>query len=165
MNATAHETYLNTQVMTATPQKLQLMMIDGAIRFAKQGLALWQKDDLENATESLIRCRRIVTEILGGVKQDGSELPQQISAIYTFVFRLLTEAQIEQNQEKINDVVKILEVEQDTWRQVCEKIALSENDSSGTSPSASSLTAANLDAPARRFNIADADRWLFSHGG
>ena len=29
--------YLKTQVMTATPEMLQLMLWDGAIRFAEQG--------------------------------------------------------------------------------------------------------------------------------
>lgn len=139
MDATARETYLNTQVMTATPQKLQLMLIDGAIRFANQTITLWQDGDIENATESLNRCRRIVTEILGGVKQDGSRLPKQINAIYMFIFRQLTEAQLEQNQDKVKDVVKVLEIEQDTWRKVCEKIASSD---AGTSSDTSTGTPA-----------------------
>ncbi len=126
MDATARETYLNTQVMTATPQKLQLMLIDGAIRFANQAITLWQDGDGNNATESLTRCRRIVTEILGGVKQDGSQLPKQINSIYMFIFRQLTEAQLEQNQDKVQDVIKVLEIEQETWRKVCQLIASSD---------------------------------------
>ena len=38
MQQPAHESYLEAQVMTATPQKLRLMLIEGAIRFARQTL-------------------------------------------------------------------------------------------------------------------------------
>ena len=30
-------TYLRTQVLTASPEKLRLMLLDGAIRFTRQG--------------------------------------------------------------------------------------------------------------------------------
>jgi len=47
MDASAHESYLVTEVMTATPQKLQLMLIDAAIRSAEKARRLWheQEDD------------------------------------------------------------------------------------------------------------------------
>ena len=45
MDSQARENYLQTQVLTATAQKLQLMLIEGAMRFANQGdslLAEWR---------------------------------------------------------------------------------------------------------------------------
>ena len=36
MNQQAAQNYLRTKVLTATPEQLQLMLFDGAIRFAEQ---------------------------------------------------------------------------------------------------------------------------------
>ena len=39
MNPNAAQNYLRMRVMTATPEQLQMMLYDGAIRFAEQGRA------------------------------------------------------------------------------------------------------------------------------
>ncbi|MDB5290844.1 MAG: Flagellar protein FliS, partial [Phycisphaerales bacterium] len=36
MNPQAAQNYLRTRVLTATPEQLQMMLYDGAIRFAEQ---------------------------------------------------------------------------------------------------------------------------------
>ena len=55
MDSNARDTYLETQVKTATPQKLQLMLVEGAIRFAHQAIHHWEQQDEPAACESLIR--------------------------------------------------------------------------------------------------------------
>jgi flagellar protein FliS len=118
----AREHYLTTQVMTAPPQKLQLMLIEGAIRFGRQTAELWRENRAEEALESLIRCRRIVTEIIGSVKPDAGELARNVRSIYAYLFRLLTEAHWERNEKKLDEAIRILSIERDTWGQVCEKL-------------------------------------------
>jgi flagellar protein FliS len=125
MDASAREQYLTTQVMTAAPQKLQLMLIDGAIRFGQRTVELWRENHAEEALDSLTRCRRIVTEIIGSVKPDAGELARNVRSIYAYLFRLLTEAHWEHSEKKLNDALGILSIERDTWRQVCEKLGTS----------------------------------------
>src|SRR5262245_58972153 len=119
MDAIAREQYLTTEVLTAPPQKLQLLLIEGAIRFSQQTRDFWREKRDEDACESLIRCRRIVTEILGSVKPDAGELCRNVRAIYAYLFRLLTEANQEKNDQKLADALAILEIERDTWRAMC----------------------------------------------
>ncbi len=57
MQTHARDAYLQTEVMTATPQKLQLMLIDAAIRFSRQALVHWQNDQHEEAGEAIIRAQ------------------------------------------------------------------------------------------------------------
>ncbi|MBN2025066.1 MAG: flagellar export chaperone FliS [Pirellulales bacterium] len=124
--------YLETEIMTAPPQKLQLMMIEAAIRFCRRAADQWdaQKDD--EACESLIRAQKIVTELVGGLNRDKSpELSTKITSVYLFVFRNLMEANVERSRPKLDGALRVLEEERTTWRQVCEKVgasASSEND-------------------------------------
>ena len=70
MNHQAREAYIEDQILTATPQKLRLMLIEGAIRFAKRTLLHWENRDNEQALESIIRCRNIVSELLSSIRVD-----------------------------------------------------------------------------------------------
>ena len=118
----SREAYLETQISTATPQKLRLMLIDGGIRFARLGQIAWQEDRGDEAFEHVSRCRAIVSELLAGVRIDQSELTRQVAAIYSFLFRLLTEAQAERDPNRLEQVIHVLEEERLTWAAVCEQM-------------------------------------------
>jgi len=122
MDAKARESYLATQVTTATPQKLRLMLVEGAIRFGVRAQSLWNDQQEAEAMEALIRCRQIVAELMAAVKDDGSPLGIKIMALYTFLFRTLTESQLNQDAAKLAEVLNVLQVERETWSQVCEKL-------------------------------------------
>ncbi len=127
MPASARDTYLKTEVLTATPQKLQLMLIDGALRFIELARRHWKNDKDEEACEALIRAQRIVTELLSGLNKDvDADLAAKVASIYLYIFRTLLAAHNERDEEKLDDVVRILNIERETWRQVCEELG-SEN--------------------------------------
>ena len=114
--------YLEAQIMTATPQKLRLLLIEGAIRYAHQTLEYWELGQQERAIESLNHCRAILLELLSGVRIEHSELTQKVAAVYLFLLQCLTEAQIKRDQQRVRETINVLEVERETWRLVCEKM-------------------------------------------
>ncbi len=115
--------YIETEVMTASPQKLQLMMIEAALRYAKRAKLHWEADEEEEACEVLIRAQRVMGELMGGLNREASpQLVGKIASIYVFVFRNLMEAALQRDVEKIDGAIKVLEAEQETWRQVCQKL-------------------------------------------
>jgi flagellar protein FliS len=61
-------------VLTAPPQKLQLMLIEGAIRFGLQARSLWNEDRGAEACEALVRSQEIVVELMNVARQSGHEL-------------------------------------------------------------------------------------------
>ena len=123
MNQSVRENYLMTDVMTATPQKLQLMLIDAAIRAGEQTRQFWQDERLDDACESLIKCQRLVTELLCGLNPEvNRELVRKAAGVYLFVFRRLSEAQMSRSDELLSEALSVLEVERETWRQVCDKL-------------------------------------------
>ena len=55
--------YLRTKVLTATPEQLQLMLYDGAIRFAEQARLALQKKDFEGSYNGISRAQKIIAEL------------------------------------------------------------------------------------------------------
>lgn len=121
MSTTTREVYLVNEVMTATPQKLQLMLLDAALRHAHAAGEHRQAGRLEEAGESIIRCQEIVSEILSALQpKRDQELCRRVAAIYLFVFRRLVAAHLKQDDEPLREAISLLETERETWRQVCE---------------------------------------------
>lgn len=119
----AHGTdYLTAQVLTATPHKLHLMLIDGAIRFAQQAKQAWNDVATRHAREeALTRCIRITGEMLASMR--GSRLPAggQFIEVYAWLFRTMTEAKLLGDERKLDDALELLTIERETWRLVCER--------------------------------------------
>ena len=114
---------LATEVLTAAPQKLQLMLIEGAIRFGQQARALWREGRNEEAGEAIIRCQQIVAQLLAGLKrEDQPELSRRIAAVYVFVHNSLVAAHLNRDEQKLDDALSVLAEEQATWRAVCQKL-------------------------------------------
>ena len=123
MAGAAGSNYLETEVMTATPQKLQLMLISAAIRNAQQARELWAVDRDEEAAEALVRCQQIVSEMISGLSPDhDQELVKKVAGLYMFVFRALVSAHLKRDETQLTEAIGVLEIQQDTWRQVCDQL-------------------------------------------
>jgi flagellar protein FliS len=116
----ARAAYLETQVLTAAPQKLRLMLIDGCLRFARQAHEAHAAGDGEQFSSSLDRARDVVTELISGIRPDGGPLAEAARALYAFIFRSLAEAQLFKDPQRIDDALRVLEEERQTWLAVCE---------------------------------------------
>jgi len=115
--------YLATEVLTATPQKLQLMLIEAALRLAGQARQYWAEQKREAGSRALIRSQSILAELLGGVDSRSSdESVRRVSGVYLFIYRSLIAANLESSEARLNDALRILQIERDTWRLVCERL-------------------------------------------
>ncbi|HUE74697.1 MAG TPA: flagellar export chaperone FliS [Pirellulaceae bacterium] len=117
------DAYLQTQVLTASPQRLRLMLIERALREIELTERHWDEHQPEQALESLIRCRDIISELIAGIRQGESPLAQKVLGLYLFLFQALTEAQLSRDPSKLAIVRRILTSERDTWQQVCQQLA------------------------------------------
>lgn len=114
--------YLSAKILTATPQKLHLMLIEGAIRHALVAKRLWEVQDRRaERDEALARCIDITGELVLGVKDSEEAVAKTLVDLYVFIFRAVSEAKILEEVAKLDDALRILAIERETWRQVCEK--------------------------------------------
>ncbi|MBN2580170.1 MAG: flagellar export chaperone FliS [Pirellulales bacterium] len=138
MNPTATDSYFETQVLTAPPQKLQLMLLDAAIRACRSTREHWRAGENEPGGESLLQAQQIVGQLLAALDfESKTELVKKVAGVYLFVYRSLTEAALQRDEQKIEAAQKILETERETWRQLCEKLGSLSPDQRETIPSSS----------------------------
>lgn len=121
MYQNAHDAYLETQIVTATPQRLRLMLIEGAIRRIDLANLAFGEGRESDGFDALLRTREIITELLAGIRPDGTPLTMHAFDLYGFLFRHISLAIQDGNMEKAREVQGILNEERITWQQICEK--------------------------------------------
>ncbi len=116
--------YVRNAVMQAGPEQLQLMLFDGAIRFALKGREAIENKDYEKSYESLSRAQKILVEMEAGLRREANpELCDQMAALYNFVYRKLVSACVKRETSHIDDALKILRHQRETWGMLLEKVA------------------------------------------
>jgi flagellar secretion chaperone FliS len=123
MNNPFAQNYLRTKVFTATPEQLQLMLYDGAIRFAEQArLALDQKN-FDQSFDLISRTQKIIAEMIASLKPDvAPELCGKLAALYNFVYRKLVEANVGHELRPIDEALSILRYQRETWVMLLEQL-------------------------------------------
>ncbi|MDA7977983.1 MAG: flagellar protein FliS [Pirellulales bacterium] len=123
MSHSSRDDYLKAEVLTASPQKLQLMLIEAAIRNVRQGYQALQDGNADAAKQPLLKAQDIVGQILSGLRSEHApDLAGKVAAIYVFVLRALVEGMIDGVPEKLAGVLRVLEEERTTWAQLCEQL-------------------------------------------
>ena len=116
------KTYIESEVATAAPQKIQLMLVEAAIKNIHRVKRFWETNDLEGAFQSLTRIQDIVTEILSSLDMKNSpEIAQSLAAIYMFIFRKIVAVRGPEDMASLDDALKVLMVERQSWKEICEK--------------------------------------------
>lgn len=116
MNAHVANHYLKTKVFTATPEQLQLMLYDGALRFGEQARAALEKRNFEESYRLISRVQRILTELSGSLKHDvAPELCGKLAALYTYAYRKLVEANVDHEIASLDEALGILRYQRETW--------------------------------------------------
>jgi flagellar protein FliS len=116
MNARAGNQYLQDAVLTATPEQLQLMLYDGAIRFATQARDALQAKDIERTHNLLTKAQRIVVEMQTSLRPEvAPEICSQMAGLYTFVYRRLVDANLQKDLVALDEALQILNHVRQTW--------------------------------------------------
>lgn len=115
--------YLRSQVMSASPSELRLMLLDGAIRFAHMGKQGMADQNFEMTYEGISQCRAIVTELAVGVDRSADpDLCDRVTGIFMFMFQELTEAGLAKDPQRVQRVIELLEFERDTWKMAMDRV-------------------------------------------
>jgi flagellar protein FliS len=145
MPIAARDEYLATEVLTAAPQKLHLMLIEGAIRFAKRAELQRRQQEHEAAFKSIVRAQEVVSQLIAGFASNLDQLfVRQTAAVYSFIYRSLVLANVNRDDAKLTDALRLLEIERETWRQVCEQLGTKRAADATDSPPATEIPATRI---------------------
>ncbi|GJM19200.1 MAG: hypothetical protein DHS20C14_14130 [Phycisphaeraceae bacterium] len=116
--------YLRTRVMTASPEELRLLLLEGALRFANQAKAGLESKDFEAALAGFSQCRDIVLELLTSVRPEHDpQLAERVRSLYTFMYSELVSASFDKDIPKLAKVIELLEYERETWVLLMDQVA------------------------------------------
>lgn len=125
MEPSADRSYLETEVMTATPQKRHLMLIEAAIRLIHRARGHWhaEQDEEEQAGQCLARAQQIITELMSALNHEiDADLTRRVAGLYLFVFRSLVDAHLHRDEGKLDNALGVLKPQQEAWQGVCRKL-------------------------------------------
>jgi flagellar secretion chaperone FliS len=110
--------YQQQSIMTAPPERLVVMLYDGAMRFFFQAAAALREDARTTAFERLDRGEAIVDHLLATLDMSAGEIAERLEGIYVFCKRLLLEARLEGDADKVDLVRGYLGELREAWAQI-----------------------------------------------
>jgi len=115
--------YLKTKVLTASPEQLQLMLYDGAIRFCEQARAAIDKGEIEPSYHLLCKAEKIMLELTNSLRDElAPEACANMRGLYLFCYQRLTEASMTRKAAKVDEALTTLRHLRETWIMVMEKV-------------------------------------------
>ena len=119
----AYQQYKQAQYETASPEKLLLMLYDGAIKFGVQAKDGMNNNDYELANEKIKRVQSIINELMVTLDMDqGGEIADNLYNLYEYMNRRLIQANIRKDPEIVEEVLALLREMKDGWEGAVKKI-------------------------------------------
>ena len=123
MNANVAQNYLRTKVLTATPEQLQLMLYDGALRFSEQARVALQEKRYEDSYKLICKTQKIITELSITLKHEvAPDLCNKLAALYTFVYKKLIDANVSHDIASLDEALNILRYQRETWAMLLDQL-------------------------------------------
>ncbi|MCK9223912.1 MAG: flagellar export chaperone FliS [Candidatus Muirbacterium halophilum] len=116
--------YRETQIKTASPGRLLLMLYDGAVRFINLAIKSLQAEpkDLEIAHNNIIKVQNIITELTITLNMEkGGDIAVNLKEIYSFMRNHLVEGNLKKDANILIEVKGLIEELRDGWREVVKK--------------------------------------------
>ncbi|MEJ2199656.1 MAG: flagellar export chaperone FliS [Desulfuromonadaceae bacterium] len=134
MNAYMNQ-YQQTQVTTASPERILIMLYEGAIRFTGRARLAIEDGDPACKRESISRAVAIVSYLSDTLDHnagwDGSE---ELDGLYAFMIRELTQANLKNDVKALGMVEKLLSELRDTWLEAINKVHAEKHQEEKTPP-------------------------------
>jgi len=124
-----YQRYKQTSVVSATPEKLLLMLYEGAIRFTKLAIKACEEKKIAERGQNIGKTFDIVMELNNTLDHKvGGQLSAQLEQLYLYMMEQLTKANITGKSEPLKSVLTNLEILYDGWKQAVEKVKKTETD-------------------------------------
>lgn len=117
----AVKAYKQNQIQTAPPEKLVLMLYDGAIKFINKGLEAIDKKDIQAVNNNFIRAQDILLALMSGVNFEAGEVAEGFYSLYEYMYDKLIQANVKKDKTPAKEVLSMIEELRDTWIKMLEQ--------------------------------------------
>lgn len=117
-NPVAYKNYQKTQVETASPGKLLLMLYDGAIRKLGDAAKYTRAGNIPDSHINLIKVQDILIELILALNHEiGGEISKNLQRLYEYMYTRLVEANIKRDPGRIEEVTTLMSELREGWQQ------------------------------------------------
>jgi flagellar protein FliS len=124
MNPQAAKKYLQTKVLTATAEQLQLMLFDAALRNCEQARLGLEKKNYTQSHPALSQAQAIVNQLIAALNPSiNKKLCENLKSLYVYAYKKLIDANLNHKPESLEEAVKVLKYQRETWVMLMEQLS------------------------------------------
>lgn len=115
MHPNGYGIYKNNSVNYASKEQLLLMLLDGAVKFAKRGKLAIEENRIQDAHNSITRTQDIFTELRVSLDTNAGQWAVNLDGVYEFINSRLLQANIKKDVKVMDEVIPLIEEIRDMW--------------------------------------------------
>lgn len=101
--------YQTSNIATATPEKLMILLFDGAIQFLQKAKTAIAENNLQERSQNIDGARKILRELMRTIDlENGNDVSKSLFRLYNRMAMNLIKANVQRNSDKIDEVIEDL---------------------------------------------------------
>lgn len=113
--------YKKNQVETATPEKILILLYDGAIQYLNRAKIALEQNDHAQFHSNLLGCEKIILEFMNTLDMEvGGSLAENLYRLYQYLYSTLVKTGISKEIKGIDEVLGHLTGLRETWQKAIE---------------------------------------------
>ncbi|WP_321779648.1 flagellar export chaperone FliS [Sulfurimonas sp.] len=113
----AHNIYAQNNIGIESPAKLIEMLYEGVLRFNAQAKKAIKDGDVEKRVYWINRSIAILTELIVTIDTNQGDISLYLEGLYNYEIKLLTQASMEKNIDKLDEVSQVFKGLLEAWRE------------------------------------------------
>ena len=101
--------YQTNNITTATPEKLMIMLFDGAVQFLQKAKMAIEEKNLQERSTNIEMARKIIRELMRTIDlENGNDVSKSLFRLYNRMAMKLIKANVSKNVALIDEVIEDL---------------------------------------------------------
>lgn len=117
-NNAAYSAYMQNNVAIESPHKLIEMLYEGILKFLYRTKKAMDDNDIETKVYNINRANAIFFELINSLDYSQGDVAHYLCGLYTREIQLLSQANLDNDQAHINEVIHVVKELIEAWKEV-----------------------------------------------
>ena len=114
----ALNSYNQMNINIDKPEKLILMLYEGALRFSNFAKKAIRENNVEDKVKYIIKVSNIFIELINSLDfEKGGDIAHYLSGLYAHQLKILAKANLENDEKYLDDVIRVLKGLIEAWKE------------------------------------------------
>lgn len=119
MLSNAYDAYLENKILSASPVELIRILYQGALSSIRDAKGYLAEGDIAKRSRAISKATAILTELSCSLNHEAAaDLGARLASLYDYMQRRLLEANFEQSEAPLNEVLALLATLAESWEEI-----------------------------------------------